>query len=90
MTHGGRYTDEELTVRYAALWAVGDAALRADPELVIELAKSAGAVARGEPLPPVPRSPQDDGGDERRARKLETNRLRWHARKAERAAADTA
>ncbi|WEK62084.1 MAG: hypothetical protein P0Y60_04830 [Candidatus Microbacterium colombiense] len=74
--------------RMRALWAAGDAALRADPELVIELAKAAGAVARGEPLPPVPRLPQDDVGDERRARKRETNRLRWQRRKAERVASD--
>lgn len=74
--------------RMRALWAEADAAIRSDVGLVIELAKAASAVARGERLPPLPRSPHDeDVADERAERRREADRRRWHARKAERAAA---
>lgn len=81
-----RARNARLTARFAPLWAEADAAIRSDVGLVVELAKAAGAAARGEPLPPVPRAPHDDDADERTARRREADRRRWHARKADKAA----
>lgn len=75
--------------RMRALCAEADVAIRTDPEYVIELAKMASAAARGERLPPLSASPHDSlVADERVERRREADRRRWHARKAERAAAD--
>ncbi|MFD7872424.1 hypothetical protein ACFV3I_18220 [Microbacterium sp. NPDC059771] len=83
-----RPTADEMTARFAPLCAEADAAIRTDPEYVIELAKMASAVARGEPLPPLRRSPHGFVvADERAERRREADRRRWHARKAERSAA---
>lgn len=73
--------------RTRALWVEADAAIRSGVGLVIELAKAASAVARGDRLPPLPRSPHDENvADERAERRREADRRRWHARKAERSA----
>lgn len=75
----------DLTAKFAPLWAEADAAIRSDVGLVVELAKAASAAARGEPLPPLPRSPHDAvAADERAERRREADRVRWHARKTQR------